>query len=274
MRRSHRLGAPVLALGLAAAAASAEEPVPLRVLVPVFAAEPVPGVNGSSWATELWLSNPGRKTVAAYGVSWECMIPECGFAPAPVEPGRTFRPGLLGAEGGLRGALLYLGPENAGDLAFALRFRDLSRQRSTWGTELPVPRESAFHEGAFSLVDVPVVEGFRQTLRIYEIDGTPRAASVRVRTFRLDPSRSEPTGGPDELLGEAELPLDFGAVLGGVPPDHPGYAEVTDLSTLAPLGDAERLRLEIEPTTPGLKLWAFVTVIHNETQHATVISPQ
>jgi hypothetical protein len=23
-----------------------------------------------------------------------------------------------------------------------------------------------------------------------------------------------------------------------------------------------------------LRLWAFVTVIHNETQHATVISPQ
>jgi hypothetical protein len=273
MRLPHRLGA-MLVTGLVAASAAAEDPAPQRVLVPVFASEPIPGVNGSSWATELWLSNRGQTSVAAYGVAWECMIPECGFAPAPVEPGRTFQPRLLGDEGGLRGALLYLGPENAGDLDLALRFRDLSRQGSTWGTELPVPRESTFHDSAFSLIDVPVDAGFRQTLRIYEIDGTPRTANVRVRTFRLDPSRSEPTGGADELLGEAELPLRFADVLGGVPPDHPGYAEVADLSALAPLGDAERLRLEIEPATPGLKLWAFVTVIHNETQHATVISPQ
>jgi hypothetical protein len=64
------------------------------------------------------------------------------------------------------------------------------------------------------------------------------------------------------------------APLFGTQPLHPGYAEVTDLSTLAPLGDAERLRLEIEPATDGLALWAFVTVIHDETQHATVITPQ
>jgi hypothetical protein len=34
------------------------------------------------------------------------------------------------------------------------------------------------------------------------------------------------------------------------------------------------VRLEVEPVTEGLRLWAFVTVVHNETQHATVISPQ
>jgi hypothetical protein len=136
-----------------------------------------------------------------------------------------------------------------------------------------VPRENAFHASAFTLLDVPVDVGFRQTLRIYDIDGTPREASVRIRVFRLDPSRGQPFGEADELLGETTVPLAF-ASDGLVPPLHPGYAEVTDLSTLAPLGDAERLRLEIEPSTPGSKLWAFVTVIHNETQHATVITPQ
>jgi hypothetical protein len=36
----------------------------------------------------------------------------------------------------------------------------------------------------------------------------------------------------------------------------------------------ERVRLEIEPVTDGLRLWGFVTVVNNETQHATVITPQ
>jgi hypothetical protein len=68
------------------------------------------------------------------------------------------------------------------------------------------------------------------------------------------------------------VPLAFTASQAALP-EYPGYAQVTDLSTLAPLGDVERLRLEVEPVTPGLRLWAFVTVIHNETQHATVITP-
>jgi hypothetical protein len=190
-----------------------------------------------------------------------------------VDPGRSFQPVLLGEEGALHGQILYVGPEGADRLGFGLRFRDLSRQAENWGTEIPVPRETAFHSSAFSLVDVPVTEGFRQTLRVYEIDGTPREASVRVRVFRLDPSGNQPVGAADTLLGETTVPLSF-APLFGTQPLHPGYAEVTDLSTLAPLGDAERLRLEIEPATDGLALWAFVTVIHDETQHATVITPQ
>jgi hypothetical protein len=242
-----------------------------RVLVPVFTVDPLPGANGSSWTTDLWLSNGGTETESVFGVSWDCLLPECGFLPAPIEPGRTFRPELLGADGALHGALLYVSTASGADVHGGLRFRDLSRQASTWGTELPLPREADFHAGAFSLVDVPVDPGFRQTLRIYEIE-MPQFASVRVRTFRLDPDRSQPTGDSDELLGETIVPLQY-PDLGGVPL-HPGYAEVTDLSTLAPLGDAQRVRLEIAPATPGLRLWAFVTVIHNETQHATVITPQ
>jgi len=242
-----------------------------KVLIPVFTADPIPGANGSSWTTDLWLSNGGADTENVFGVAWDCLLPECGFLPAPIEPGRTFRHALLGEEGALHGALLFVSTASGADVHGGLRFRDLSRQAETWGTELPLPRDADFHGGSFSLVDVPVDSGFRQTLRIYEIE-MPQSASVRVRVFRLDPDRSQPAGDADELLGETVLPLHYPDA-GGVPL-HPGYAEVTDLSTLAPLGDAERLRLEIEPATPGLRLWAFVTVIHNETQHATVITPQ
>jgi hypothetical protein len=60
-----------------------------------------------------------------------------------------------------------------------------------------------------------------------------------------------------------------------VPNDFwPAYVAISDLSTIAPIGGAQRIALEIEPVTPGLRLWAFATVVNNETQQATVITPQ
>jgi hypothetical protein len=263
-----KLATGALVLGLLTSAVAAEDP-PRRALVPVFTFDPIPGVNGSLWATDFWVSNGSGTDADVGGVLWDCFLPACG--PAPVEPGVTFRTGPTAFDS-LRGALIYLDPATADGVGLGLRFRDLSRQATTAGTELPVPREDAFRGSKFSLLDVPVTGGFRQTLRIYELDGTAREAVVRVRAYRLAADFTQPYDDPDALLGETTLPLQF-MPLDDVLVLHPGYAEVTDLSTVAPLGDAERLRLEIEPVTPGLKLWAFVTVIHNETQHATVITP-
>ena len=269
MTSPRRLAAAFCALGLVSGSVVAQEPAQV-VLVPVFTFDPIPGVNGSSWVTHLWVSNSGDTDASVDGVFWDCFLPQCGAA--AVEPGVTFHTALRALDG-LRGGLLYLDPATAPAVGFSLRFQDHSRQATTAGTELPLPRGDAFRSGKFSLVDVQVADGFRQTLRVYELDGTPREASVRVRTYRLDPAHAQPYDDPDVLLGEKVIPLQFRAVSQSRP-DYPGYAEVTDLSSLAPLGDAHHLRLEIEPVTPGLKLWAFVTIIHNETQHATVITPQ
>jgi len=53
----------------------------------------------------------------------------------------------------------------------------------------------------------------------------------------------------------------------------PGYAEIGDLSQIAPLGNASRLAVEVEPLTPGLRIWSFVSVTNNETEHVTIITP-
>jgi len=250
-------------------------PVPnVRVVVPVYTAEPIPGVNGSSWTTDLWLSNRGTEPATAFGVLWDCMIPECGFVPATVDPGRSLQPQLIDAEAALHGQILWLDGAADHDLRLSLRFRDLSRQGSTWGTELPVPREGDFARSV-SLIDVPVEDGFRQTLRIYSLEQSESVDEVTVAVYRLDPSRTEPSGDADELLGASTLTFAYAPPPSpGSFPLHPGYAEVTDLSTLAPLGDATRLRLQIESPSAAVRVWAFATVIHNETQHATVITPQ
>ena len=267
--RGPRVAAPLLlaAAVLVFATGVAAEEAARKVLVPVYTIEPLPGVNGSSWATELWTSNWGNAVAGVHGLFWDCFLPQCGAA--PLAPGVSLSSGLQSFDN-LHGAFLSLDGAAAEFVGFGLRFRDLSRQATTAGTSLPMPRDPDFRSQKFSLLDIPLADGFRQTLRIYELDGTERSALVRVRLWR--PRAARPDGEPDGLLGEATYPLQFSPTDLGV--EKPGYAQITDLSTIAPLGDAETVRVEIEPVTEGLRLWAFVTVIHNETQHATVISPR
>ncbi len=268
MLKVRRLTVMAATVALAAARLAAEE---VRVvLVPVYTIEPLPGVNGSSWTTDLWAANWGVEVVGVDGLLWDCFLPQCGAA--PVNHGLSFASGPS-ATGALHGALLRLDSASSEFVGFELRFRDLSRQATTAGTELPMPRDTEFRATRFSLLNVPVEEGFRQTLRIYELDGTEREARAHVRLYRSTTTFGHPNGTPDLLLGETTTDLAFQAPgIFGI--ENPGYAEITDLSSIAPLGGAESLRIEIEPATEGLKLWAFVTVVHNESQHATVISPQ
>jgi hypothetical protein len=262
---------PVLALALAALPPRRVSAEPIeKILIPVYADE-APGVNGSLWTTDLWVSNSGDSFATARGIVWDCLLPEC-YLPAPLPPEITIRTAPLAIEG-MRGTLVSIEADHPEQTGFGMRFRDLSRQATTWGTELLVPRQGAFRSSRFSIIDVPVTEGFRQTLRIYELDGTPREALVRVRLFRLDANRHWVSEGPDELLGEAVRTLSFTPAADDLI-EYPGYAEISDLTVIDPLDGAERIRVEIEPVTEGLRLWAFVTVVHNESQHATVISPQ
>jgi hypothetical protein len=107
-------------------------------------------------------------------------------------------------------------------------------------------------------------------LRIYDLDGS-RVAQVTIRIYRVNPDITLPFPGFDPLLGTGERSFRISG-----PNDaaiYPGYIEVSDLNAIATLSGTERVRIEIEPLTPGLRYWAFVAVVNNDTQHLTVISP-
>jgi hypothetical protein len=58
-------------------------------------------------------------------------------------------------------------------------------------------------------------------------------------------------------------------------PRWPAYAELPAISALLPaLGQTARIRIEVEPLTPGLVFWTFVSVTNNSTQQVTTITPQ
>lgn len=249
---------------------AAQTPRYEKILLPVVVDEPLAGAFGSSWVTDIRVLNRGPVAVEVFGITPTCYF-ECSD-PAILNPGVTFRPRIFFAAGGLQGVFLHAPAGYADYLSFGIRFRDLSRQSQTWGTELPSVREGSFRSDKVSLIDVPLTIGFRHLLRIYELDARERQASVRIRMYRIAAENREPNGTPDRLLGESTIYLRFPSpqILDG----HPGYAAVSDLSSIAPPGDATSVRLEIEPVTPGLRLWAFVTVVNNETQHATLITPE
>lgn len=47
-----------------------------------------------------------------------------------------------------------------------------------------------------------------------------------------------------------------------------------DPAQLANLDGADMMRVDVEPLTPGIKIWAFVSVTDNDTHHVTTFSAQ
>src|SRR5262245_29458100 len=98
----------VSGLVVAAAALSATHAEPFeQALIPVFASEPRPGVNGSLWTTDLWVSNSADSSARIEGLVWNCLLPEC-FLPAPLPPEVAIRARPFEGES-LRGVFVIVG---------------------------------------------------------------------------------------------------------------------------------------------------------------------
>jgi hypothetical protein len=246
-----------------------------KVLVPVFVHQPLAGAYGSFWTTELWLRNNGTQPVKIQYYEpcgpETCAIPE-GCPPPPTPPSITFRPCIGQAPSGI---FMLVERPFADQVSFGLRAQDISRQEQTRGTEVPVVRESEFRTDAIFLPDIPTAGNFRATLRIYGLD-VARSADVSVRVYGIRHSLRYPfdPGGravqTDQLLGEATIRLQVARLL----LFRPAFAEVNDFQAIAPLGGWDRVMLRVQATDPQYPIWAFASVIHNKTQHLTVISPQ
>ena len=248
-----------------------------KVLVPLALSRSVLGAYGSLWSTTLWVLNAGDTDARVEGYH-HCVTIPCPLYPPPVPPGIAFMPQFpigIGLVRGVPGAFLLIERARSAQVKLSLRVQDLSRQRQTWGTELPIVREHDFRSDAIHLLDIPVSAHARSMLRVYDNDGRA-GLQVRVRFYSLE-GDSEPLSTrarPGRLLGETILPL--GTIeelepsrLGG---HYPAYAQLGDFAAVANLEGAERIRIEVTPVTPA-RIWAFVSVTNNETQHVTAITP-
>ena len=237
-----------------------------RVLVPVRTFSPVPGAHGSLWNSSLLVRSNSSETIMLHGLVRNFGPPSVAVPPMATlvaEPGgRDYQPG----------AILRVERDHAKDLSFSLRVQDISRQAQTWGTEIPVVRETELDGRPLVLLGVPMADRFRTTLRIYDI-ASQQEAIVRLRIYGIRPTDIEVSHAiPDELLREINVSL--AAPAPGNAESTPGYAEIPDLASLLPAHDYDLLALEVTRITPGILPWAFVAVVNNETQHLTLLTPQ
>jgi hypothetical protein len=218
-----------------------------RVLVPVWFSGV--GAFGSSWATEVTVLDASNYDFEPYR------------RPRVVHRATT----ALDFGASRAGGVLFFPPR---DLSPAPRFgslvRDTSRQADDWGTEVRVVRESDFRTAEFSLLNIPADSRFRQSLRIFDADSVE--ANVQVSVFAMDGTF---LAGKSVLLHSANPCNRYEPCAS----DDPAYAMV-DLTALFPeVAGQQRVRVSLSSIYPD-RLWAFVTVTNNQTQHVTVIAPQ
>jgi hypothetical protein len=162
------------------------------------------------------------------------------------------------------GAFAYVNRSAAAGVVFQLRARETSSDAASWGTEIPVVRETDWRTGITHLLDIPTDARFRQLLRVYS-DGSGSAALL-VRAY---------AGDGDEILLQRFVELTRAREQG--PPQGPAtplYGDLAYLSALLPEPLPSTIRISIEPLTPSLKFWAFVSITHNESQQVTIVTPQ
>jgi len=257
---------------------AAETTVDLAVfetlLLPVVN-RPTPGGYGSLWESRFSMYNgnevaldPNPVVPDIFPFSSGCFFPTCD--PIPLVPAKSRYEALLFQPdvGSPPGILLYVKREFAEKLAFSLRVQDVSRQALTWGTEIPVVRESELFTTTLQLFDVPTDDRFRQALRVYDPDAKVQSL-VRIDIYSSD----------NVLISTATLVLaEPPSANCGVPAGlacFPSTAEVLSLTDRFPeIRGHSLVRLAITPLSEGLRFWAFVSITNNESQHVTVVTPQ
>lgn len=213
-----------------------------RVLIPVLFDGP--GAFGSEWETDVIMTNVSTSPwLSLSAVSRP--LPDVA-AGGTVSLSKVF---------GNRPAGLVLFVPRTVDVRFGSHIRDISRDATQWGTEMPVVRENDAR-GMIVLPDVPFDARYRLQLRIYSLDGEATTVSVSAPPASM---RQVTLAGPC-------LTRDCNS-------SEPAYASV-DLRQLLPGLMGKREIVISQNGLQSARLWAFVTVTNNETQHVTVISPQ
>jgi len=221
-----------------------------RVLVPVFFSGP--GAFGSQWKTEAALYNADDYPIDEAGkpfFSFLCSFDPCDGRPQP--GATTFAQG----ESVPTGVVSFLPRYAMPNVHFSLLVRDLSRSATDFGTSVPVVREAEMFTRPFTLVNVPSDARYRLGLRLYAYDTIPTTFHVTIA----------PIGGGNVV--------DFNVNL--LPAREHAFAFIGDLLAEHPsLIGKGALRIDISPGETASRVWGYVSITNNDTQHVTAIAPE
>jgi len=229
-----------------------------KVLLPVALPQQVPGAFGSLWVTRIRVRNNGTQPITVAPNPGATCGAEC---PSYQVAGQSTVMPTVAIAYPYPGAFLYLTKD--ANASVNSRIQDLSRQSLTWGTEIPVVHEADVFTDTLTLINIPTDDRFRSALRLYDFDGAS-GNTVRVRVYA-----------GDETTPVADTQVVLSTPSGINDSNIPGFAQVGSLLDAYPqLRSAATARVEITPLSSGTRIWAFVSVTNNETQHVTTITPQ
>lgn len=228
-----------------------------HVLLPVVVGGP--GAYGSQWKADLLLHNASDSPVRVD-------VPICNPAivavcPPPVWSAHTTYHVTPFVARGAQGVYVRV-PRNASDsIDLQLRVQDTSRQSETWGTSLPVVRETDFRK-IVRMHGIPTDGRFRDTLRIYGFEGSA-TTTMEVRVV-------------DDATNAVLATMTIDAAPPQEDPNAQPFAMIGSLRDALPqIATAETVSVEVQSLfVPPPPLWAFVTVTNNETQHVTIVAPR
>ncbi len=237
-----------------------------RYLIPITTNR-VPGAHGSLWSTE-WFARNG--TDMPYAMIWDHCPPNVSPCPDQLMPAQTTTSRAILPRGdGTDGAFLYVPKPMVPSMS--LRVRDLSQNAQSFGTELPIVRDSDYR-GSLQFLDIPTDPNYRITLRIYGYDERPYPVAVEIHTDTAMIERREvETQAISTYDPENPEPAPF--------PLHPSYVQLDPLTPSARAA-GERVHVVVRsqlslpgpPPSGSIPIWAFVTVTNNETQQVTTVT--
>jgi len=238
----------------------------VRYLAPVIQRD-LQGANGSLWTAELKFRNRWERGIPIIAPLCGPAGPDPCVIPVVLDVNFTSALGLFPRGDGADGAFLYV-PQSLNDPkpAMTLRVRDLSKNATSFGTEVHLPQLDEYQR-VVDLIDIPTDARYRATLRIYGSSEAPQM--VRVRTF-AEPGNTQIDERIVTLSGILTFAFDpF--------PSHPAYLQLDPLSpAIRASGDRVRVTVDVmgeNVSPPPPPVWAFVTITDNVTQLTSTITP-
>jgi len=241
-------------LALTAVTASANPSGRLTVLVPIN-----PGIvvgAGGTWTTTLWATNNGDTDATIDCSNAPCQVLKAHSTAAVAMP----HPNLThqGFFGGVLSGLI-INPVGADQVSFSLRVTDSVSGPQSAGSDIPLPRPSAFHNATISLAHIPVNSHSRSRVRLYGMAN----GSATVRVIGVQSNQE---------LFATTIPITGVDTNPGFPPapDFPSYGEIA-LPDSYP-GSDTAVRVEITPAG-DLRIWGFASVTDNVSQQFLIVAP-
>ena len=164
---------------------------------------------------------------------------------------------------------MYVPKEEAARMRFSLMVEssELHHPEERAYTELPIVPASAFREGKTQFIGVRIDPDFRQTVRTYGLDGR-QSGHLMMRVYSLATGELEheclhyvgPLSEQEELTAEGR-------------PLRPAFGMECNMAEHVH-AHGQKVRIEIESLTPGLKYWSFLSITNNKTQHFYTVLPQ